>query len=223
MPQCCYLAKGAKRPSHTTNTMKFDRIPFDPCNSIKRFDHCPFDQKNSTYLQPPEGYHMVTGANRQLHRQSSQKLNDTVGSHADHNLSNVTAKPLDPGNQIALAKEKLANKNSSQSLFHPKNTLTINGKNEKNEKFEYFEDLFHTTLRMQPNLLEDMKINHFRGHLRGLALKTFKNIQRTPNTTSEEILKVFRRKYVKQESSASAKHKFNRLSFDPDIRNFQTF
>ena len=38
MPQCCYLAKGAKRPSHTTNTIKFDRIPFDTCNSIKRFD-----------------------------------------------------------------------------------------------------------------------------------------------------------------------------------------
>ena len=47
MPQCCYLAKGAKRPSHTTKTIKFDRIPFDPCNSIKRFDLCPFDQKNS--------------------------------------------------------------------------------------------------------------------------------------------------------------------------------
>ena len=54
MPQCCYLAKGAKRPSHTTNTIKFDRIPFDPCNSIKRFDLCRFDQKNSTYLQPPK-------------------------------------------------------------------------------------------------------------------------------------------------------------------------
>ena len=55
MPQCCYLAKGAKRPSHTTNTIKFDRIPFDPCISIKRFDLCSFDQKNSTYLlQPPD-------------------------------------------------------------------------------------------------------------------------------------------------------------------------
>ena len=53
MPQCCYLAKGAKRPSHTTNTIKFDRIPFDSCNSIKRFDLCPSDQKSSTYLQPP--------------------------------------------------------------------------------------------------------------------------------------------------------------------------
>ena len=56
MPQCCYLAKGAKRPSHTTNTIKFDRIPFDPCNSIKRFDLSPFDQKNSTYLQPPRKF-----------------------------------------------------------------------------------------------------------------------------------------------------------------------
>ena len=29
MPQCCYLAKGAKRPSNTTNTIKFDRNTFD--------------------------------------------------------------------------------------------------------------------------------------------------------------------------------------------------
>ena len=57
MPQCCYLAKGAKRPSHTTNTIKFDRIPFDPSNSIKRFDLCHFDQKNSTCLQPPFNFH----------------------------------------------------------------------------------------------------------------------------------------------------------------------
>ena len=171
-----------------------------------------------------EDYHMVTGANRQLHRQSSQNpLNDTTGSHANQNASNSTTTSLDPANQIALAIEKLANKNSPQSLFHPKNTLSFNGKNEKNEKFEYFEDLFHTTLRMQPNLTEDMKINHFHAHLRGLALKTFKNIQRTPNTTLEDILKVFRRKYVKPESSASAKHRFNRLSFDPEHQKLPDF
>ena len=173
-----------------------------------------------------EDYHMVTGANRQLHRQSSQypqSLNDTVGSHADQTTSTLTNKPLDPVNQIARAIEKLANKNPQQSLFHPKNTLTFNGKNEKNEKFEYFEDLFHTTLRMQPNLTEEMKINHFHAHLRGVALKTFKNIQRTPSTTLEDILKVFRRKYVKPESSASAKHRFNRLFFDPENQKLPDF
>ena len=173
-----------------------------------------------------EDYHMVTGANRQLHRQSSQNpqsLNDTVGSHADQTTSTLTNKPLDPVNQIAQAIEKLANKNSQQSLFHPKNTLTFNGKNEKNEKFEYFEDLFHTTLRMQPNLTEEMKINHFHAHLRGLALKTFKNLKRTPSTTLEDILKVFRRKYVKPESSASAKHRFKRLFFDPENQKLPDF
>ena len=170
-----------------------------------------------------EDYHMVTGANRQLHRQSSQKLNDTLGSRADQNTSTSTTNPFDPVNQIALAIEKLANENTPQSLFHPKNTLTFNGKNEKNEQFEYFEDRFHKTLRMQPNLTEEMKINHFHAHLRGLALKTFKNIQRTPNTTLEDILKVFRRKYVKPESSASAKHRFHRLSFQPENQKLPDF
>ena len=144
-----------------------------------------------------EDYHMVTGSNRQLHKQSSQNsqpLNNHTGPHAEQTTSTLADKPLDPVNQIALAIEKLANKNPQQSLFHPKNTLTFNGKNEKNEKFECFEDLFHTTLRMQPNLTEDMKINYFHAHLRGLALQTFKNIPRTPNTTLEDILKVFRRK-----------------------------
>ena len=76
---------------------------------------------------------------------------------------------------------------------------------------------------MQPNLTEDMKINHFHAHPRGLALKTFKNIQRTPTTTLEEILKVFRRKYVKPESSASAKHRFNKLSFEPKNQKLPDF
>ena len=170
-----------------------------------------------------EEYHMVTGANRQLHRQNSQNPNDTIGSHAEQNLSHLTAKPLDPVNQIAIAIERLANKNTQPSLFHPKNTLTFNGKNDKNKKIEYFEDLFHTTLKMQPNLTEEMEINHFHAHPRGLALKKFKNIQRTPTTTLEDILKVFRRKYVKPESSASAKHRFNRLAFDPEDQKLPDF
>ena len=76
---------------------------------------------------------------------------------------------------------------------------------------------------MQPNLTEDMKINHLYAHLRGSALKTFRNIQRSPNTTLEDILNVFRRKYLKPESSASAKHRFNRLSFDPEIQKLPVF
>ena len=122
----------------------------------------------------------------------------------------------DPVNQLAMAIEKLASRNTQPLLFHPKNTLTFIGKLEKNKKFDNFEDLFYTTLRMQPALTEEMIVNLFHAHLRGLALKTFKNIQRTPTYTLEDILVVFRRKYVKPESSASAKHRFHRLVFDTE-------
>ena len=85
-----------------------------------------------------EDYHMVTRAIRQLHRQSSQNLqslNDTTGSHTDQNMKTLTTKPLNPVNQIALAIERLANKNTQPSLFHPKNTQkTFNGKNQKKTK-----------------------------------------------------------------------------------------
>ena len=76
---------------------------------------------------------------------------------------------------------------------------------------------------MQPNLTEEMKINYFQAHLKGLNLKTFKNIQRTPITTLEDILRVFRRKYLKPESSASAKHRFNRLFFDLENQKLPDF
>ena len=51
MPQCYYLAKGAKRPSHTTNTVKFDRIPFDPCN---------YNQKVRPLFFRPEKFDLFT-------------------------------------------------------------------------------------------------------------------------------------------------------------------
>ena len=86
-------------------------------------------------------------------------------------------------------------------------------KNEKNEKFEYFEDLFHTTLRMQPNLTEDMKINQSHVHLRRLALKTLKNILRTPNLRRHT--QSLQTKICETGIQSISKHRFNRLSFDP--------
>ena len=165
-------------------------------------------------------YHMVTGPTKNILRQSSTNSNttNTLGqTPLEHPES------TDHVSQIAIAIENLARRNTEPQLFHPKNTLTFNGKLEKNEKFEYFEDVLHTTLEMQPHLTEDMKINHFHAHLRGLALKTFKNIQRTSTTTLEDMLVVFRRKYVKPESSASAKHRFNRLMFQPENQKLPDF
>ena len=59
------------------------------------------------------------------------------------------------------------------------NTLIFGG---KNEKFELFEHLFHTMLKVQPEMTEAMKNNHFHAHLRKEALQTFRNISASNST-----------------------------------------
>ena len=83
------------------------------------------------------------------------------------------------------------------------NTLIFDG---KNEKFELFEDLFHTLLRMQPEMTEAVKINHFHAHLRKEALQTFRKTSASNNKTLDDVLIVFRGKYVKPESQTTAQH-----------------
>ena len=100
------------------------------------------------------------------------------------------------------------------------NTLIFNG---KNEKFELFEDLFHTMLKMQPEMTEAMKINHFHAHLRKEALQTSRNISAPNKKTLDDVLIVFRRKYVKPESQATAKHKWHKLTFDPNTKSLPGF
>ena len=78
----------------------------------------------------------------------------------------------------------------------------------KSEKFELFEDLFQTSLKIHNQLTQEVKINYFHSLMHGDALQTFKNVT-TPNRENlGEILTVFRRKYVKPQSKATAKDKF---------------
>ena len=71
------------------------------------------------------------------------------------------------------------------------------------EKFERFEDLFHAMIKMQPAMTEQMKSNHFHSLLRKGALQTFRNKNSIYRQTLEDVLVIFRRKYVKPESQAT--------------------
>ena len=86
---------------------------------------------------------------------------------------------------------------------------------EKSGKFELFECLFRTSLNIQNQLTEEDKINYLNSLMRGDALQTYKNITRPNGETLEESLIVFRRKYVKPQSMATAEHKLQRLVFNP--------
>ena len=126
--------------------------------------------------------------------------------------------------QILLALQQLAtnsntanfNNNISRISKLPKSlTTTMPTFDGKSEKFELFEDLFQTSLKIHNQLTEKDKINYFHSLMRGDALQTFKNITSPNRENLLEILTVFRRKKVKPQSMATAKHKFQRLVFNP--------
>ena len=126
--------------------------------------------------------------------------------------------------QILLALQQLPTNSNSSNVNNNSNrisklpkclTTTMPTFDGKSEKFELFEDPFQTSLKIHNQLTEEDKINYFHSLMRGDALQTFKNIS-SPNWEKlTEILTVFRRKYVKPQSMATAKHKFQQLVFNP--------
>ena len=134
--------------------------------------------------------------------------------------------------QILLALQQLANNNNSANFQNninrisklPKSlTTTMPTFDGTSEKFELFQDLFQTSLRIHNQLTEDDRINYFHSLMRRDALQTFKNINCPTRENLEEILTVFRRKYVKPQSMATAKHKFQKLVFNPSNQKLADF
>ena len=126
--------------------------------------------------------------------------------------------------QILLALQQLATNSNSANFNNninrisklPKSlTTTMPTFDGNSEKFELFEDLFQTSLKIHNQLTEEDKIKYFHSLMRGDALQTFKNITSPNRENLAEILTVFRKKYVKPQSMATAKHKFQRLVFNP--------
>ena len=126
--------------------------------------------------------------------------------------------------QILLALQQLATNSNSANVNNNNNrisklpkslTTTMPTFDGKSEKFELFEDLFQTSLKIHNQLAEEDKINYFHSLMRGDALQTFKNICSPNREKLTEILTVFRRKYVKPQSMATARHNFQQLVFNP--------
>ena len=186
----------------------------------------------------PRAYDMVTGENESP-IEVPEFLTGRIPSTSHLNRSNddlplldttipaqeriATAADSDPITRLADVLTTMQNRTTAQQLtIRPvnSNTMTFDG---KSEKFELFEDLFHTMIKMQPEMTEQMKINHFHSLLRKNALQTFRNISSNNRQTLEDVLVIFRRKYVKPESQATAKHIWHRLVFDPNTMKLPDF
>ena len=198
------------------------------------------------FNRQPHIHHMVTGQTTQPNQipefltgrivtprnpPSHQYQNLSTQVSQDNNLAVFEQTPRNRNsdannslNRLAEAIAGIATQQRPQAATMLKpvstNTLFFDG---KNEKFELFEDLFHTMLKMQPDMTEAMKIIHFHAHLRKEALQTFRNICALNKKTLHDVLIVFRRKYVKPESQATAKHKWHKLTFDPSTKSLPDF
>ena len=95
--------------------------------------------------------------------------------------------------QLLLALQQLATNSNSANFSYKISrisklpislTTTMPTFDGKSEKFELFEDLFQTNLKIHIQLTQEDKVNYFHSLMRGDALKIFKNIT-SPNRESE--------------------------------------
>ena len=86
---------------------------------------------------------------------------------------------------------------------------------EKSENVKLPGDLFHASLKIHNQPTEEDSIHYFHFLKRGDALQTFKEFSSPSKENLAELLTVFRRKQVKPQSMATAKHKLQWLVFNP--------
>ena len=230
---CSVVAPGTSRSSNLGNQGTHEDRPSD--------DPGPEVEFSSPILGTETDRHMVTGAPREMRQHPHMTMEtqeeipycSTSTSSGKQKKERSTSQPQFrsestpatlEADQILLALQQLAtnsntanfNNNISRISKLPKSlTTTMPTFDGKSEKFELFEDLFQTSLKIHNQLTEEDKINYFHSLMRGDALQTFKNITSPNRENLLEILTVFRRKYVKPQSIATAKQKFQRLVFNP--------
>ena len=179
--------------------------------------------------------HMMTATQEEIPycspTTSSGKQKKALCTSQPQFLSGNTPATIE-ADQNLLALQQLATSSNSANFSNnisrisklPKSlTTTMPTFDGKSDKFELFEDLFQTKLKIHNQLTEEDKINYFNSLMRGDALQTFKNITSPNRENLAEILTVFRRKYVKHQSMATAKHTFQRLVFNPANQNLIDF
>ena len=249
---CSVVAPGTSRSNNLENQGTNEDRPSDdpgpevefasPISGAETNPHMVTGVTEQTRNDP----HMVTGVTREFRPHMAMETQEipycsTGTSSGKQKKARSTSQPQFrsdntpatlEADQILLALQHLAtnsnsanfNNNISRISKLPKSlTTTMPTFDGKSEKFELFEDLFQTSLKIHNQLTEEDKINYFHSLMRGDALQTFKNITSPNRENLVEILNVFRRKYVKPQSMATAKHKFQRLVFNPTNQNLIDF
>ena len=194
-----------------------------------------FINQTTQNFGPEDRHDTVTGVHEEViycsPSTSSGEQNKNCSANQPHFRSENTPAMCET-DQILMILQQLANNNNSANFHYniirnsklaKSLTTTMPTLDRKPDKFELFEDIFQTSLKIQNHLTEEDRINYFHSLMRGNALQTIKNINGPTRENLGEILAVFRRKYVKLQSMATAKHKFQKLVFNPANQNLADF
>ena len=199
----------------------------DMVTGVQRESLCGRDMVTGATKQIGNRRDMVTGVHEEVtycspNTSSGKQKKNRSTSQPQFRSENTPA--TIEADQILLALQQLANNNNSANFQNninrisklPKSlTTTMPTFDGKSEKFELFEYLFQTNLKIHNELSENDRINYFHSLMRVDALKTCKNNNGPTREKLGEVLAVFRRKHVKHQSMATSKHKFQKLVFNP--------
>ena len=112
--------------------------------------------------------------------------------------------------QILLALQQLATNSNSANFNNKLNRIsklpkslitTMPAFDGKSEKFELFEDLFQTSLRIHNQLTVEDKKNYFHSVMRGDALQTFKTVTSPNRENLRENLTVFPSQWLRRNTN----------------------
>ena len=230
---CSVAARGTSRNSNSENRETHgDRSSNDPYPEPGCFPHHS-GQLNSPQTETishmvTENYpHMVTATPLLLPYYFVSKQKKARSTSQPQFRSENTPATIE-ADQVLLALQQLAT-NSNSANFN--NNISRNSKtlkslttkmptfDGKSKKFELFEDLFQTSVKIRNQLTQEDKVNYFHSFMRGDALQTFKNISSPNRENLGEILTVFLKKYKKPSQWQQQNTSFSGWSLTPQTRS----
>ena len=124
--------------------------------------------------------HMVTGVSANQHDNSHQRSTSLPPPNQRY--------PDDIIDKLLQSLQTATSHNSGIPRLPKAMSTTMPTFDGKTDKFEHFEDLFQTSLKVYPNIREEEKIHYFHSLLRGEALQTFRNMTDVTREHLNDIL-----------------------------------
>ena len=199
---CSVAAPGTSRSSNLENQGTKEDRPSDDLGPEVEFSSPHFEEETDPHIvRGATDPHMVTGVTREIrqHPHTTMETQEEIPycststssgkqkkarSRSEPQFRSENTPATLEADQILLALQQLAtnsnsanfNNNISRISKLPKSlTTAMPTFDGKSEKFELFEDLFQTILKIHNQLTQEDKINYFHSLMRGDALQTFKN------------------------------------------------